>query len=140
VRNLSPAGVWSAASLIGDALIIPLLERVRGLTYVRWSAVATLLLYIAFLATPDRALKYVLLACLALTTSGWYAILQAQFYASLPGRSGLVMSISSASGAITWTIPWALGMIASQFGLLWAMALLALGPAGLLVGLPRGKQ
>ena len=50
------------------------------------------------------------------------------------------MSISSASGAIAWTIPWALGMIANQFGLPWAMALLALGPISLLVGLPRGKR
>ena len=133
-------GVWSAANPIGDALIIPLLERVRGLTYLRVSAAATLVLYVAFLATPDMTLKVVLLACLALATSGWYAILAAQVYASLPGRSGIAMSISSASGAISWTIPWGLGMIASQFGLPWAMALLALGPISLIVGLPRGNR
>lgn len=139
-RAALAVGVWSAANLVGDALIIPLLERVRGLTYLRLSAVATLVLYVAFLATPDMTLKIVLLACLALATSGWYAILKAQYYASLPGRSGIAMSISSASGAIVWTIPWALGMIANQFGLSWAMALLALGPISLLVGLPRRKR
>ena len=129
-------GVWSAASLVGDALIIPLLERVQGLKYLRWSALVTLALYVLFLAAPDATLKIALLACVALTTSGWYTILQAQYYASLPGRSGIAMSISSASGAIAWTIPWALGMIAGRFGLPWAMALLALGPISLMVGLP----
>ena len=129
-------GVWSAANLVGDALIIPLLERVRGLTYLRLSAFATLALYVAFLATPDMTLKYVLLACLAVTTSGWYAILQARYYASLPGRSGIAMSISSVTGMIGGLILWALGMIANQFGLPWAMAVLALGPISLVVGLP----
>ncbi len=133
-------GAWSAANLVGDALIIRLLERVRGLTYLRWSAFVTLALYAAFLTTPDMTLKIVLLACLALATSGWYAILAAQVYASLPGRSGIAMSISSASGAIAWTIPWALGMIANQFGLPWVMALLALGPISLMVGLPKRQS
>ena len=81
-----------------------------------------------------------LLACLALATSCWYLILAAHFCAGLPDRSGIAMSISSAFGAIAWTIPWTLGMIASQFGLPWAMALLALGPISLMLGLPRGKR
>ncbi|MCP4370104.1 MAG: MFS transporter, partial [Deltaproteobacteria bacterium] len=41
--------VWTGVGLLGDLLLIPLLERVQGLTYLRWSAWLELLLYPAFL-------------------------------------------------------------------------------------------
>ncbi len=133
-------GVWSIASLIGDVLIIPLLERVRGLTYLRWSAVVTLGLYVALLLTRDVTIQYILLAGLGLGVSGWYAILKGQLYSAMPGQSGTSMAISSVSGIVAGLIPWGLGLIAQQFGLPWAMALLALGPISLFVGLPREKH
>ena len=129
--------VWSTASLIGGALIIPLLERIRGLTYLRWSAVVTLGLYVALLLIPDVTVKYILLACLGLSVSGWYAILKGQLYSAMPGQSGISMAISSISGVVAGLIPWGLGLVAQRFGLPWMMALLALGPISLLVGLPR---
>ena len=132
--------VWSTASLIGDALIIPLLERVRGLTYLRWSAGITLGLYVALLLIQDVTIKYILLAGVGLSVSGWYAILRGQLYSAMPGQSGISMAISSVSGIVAGLIPWGLGLIAQHFGLPWMMALLALGPISLLVGLPRGRQ
>jgi len=129
--------VWSTASLIGDALIIPLLARVQGLVYLRWSAAVTLILYGAFLFAPDVTTKLILLAGLGLSVSGWYAILKGQLYSSLPGQSGISMAISSLAGTVAGFIPIGLGLVAERFGLPWAMALLAIGPISLLVGLPR---
>jgi FSR family fosmidomycin resistance protein-like MFS transporter len=131
--------VWSTASLIGDALIIPVLERIRGLSYLRWSAFVTLTLYAALLTVPDTSAKYVLLAGLAFGTSGWYAILKGQLYTAMPGQSGITMTVSSISGVVAGLIPLGLGLIAQRFGLAWMMALLALGPISLLVGLPRKR-
>ncbi|HJW83168.1 MAG TPA: MFS transporter [Anaerolineae bacterium] len=132
--------VWSAASLIGDALIIPLLERVRSLTYLRRSAVIELALYVALLLVPDVTAKYVLLALLALGNSGWYAILKGRLYSAMPGQSGTSMAVSSATGIIGGLIPWGLGLVAQSFGLPVAMSLLALGPISLLIGLPRVER
>ncbi len=136
-RAALAVAIWSTASLIGDALIIPVLERVRGLTYLRWSALVTLGLYGALLLASDATVKYVLLAGLGLTVSGWYAILKGKLYSALPGQSGVGMAVSSLAGIIGGLIPWALGLVAERFGLASMMALLALGPISLLVGLPR---
>jgi len=129
--------VWSTASLIGDVLIIPLLERVRGLVYLRWSALVTLALYVALLLAPNAPIKYILIASLGLSVSGWYAILKGQLYSAMPGQSGISMAISSLAGTVAGFIPIGLGLVAERFGLLGAMALLALGPVSLIVGLPR---
>ena len=132
--------VWSAASLVGDALIIPLLERVRGLAYLRRSAAIELALYVALLLVPGVTAKYVLLALLALGNSGWYAILKGRLYSAMPGQSGTSMAVSSATGIIGGLIPWGLGLVAQNFGLPVAMCLLALGPISLLIGLPRDEH
>jgi FSR family fosmidomycin resistance protein-like MFS transporter len=136
-RAALAVAIWSTASLIGDALIIPVLARVRGLTYLRWSALATLGLYGALLLASGTMLKYVLLAGLGLSVSGWYAILKGRLYSALPGQSGVGMAVSSLAGIIGGLIPWALGLVAERFGLASMMALLALGPISLLIGLPR---
>jgi FSR family fosmidomycin resistance protein-like MFS transporter len=40
--------IWTGLGLLGDLLLIPLLERVRGLDYLRWSALLEFVLYVAF--------------------------------------------------------------------------------------------
>lgn len=132
--------VWSAASLIGDALIIPVLERVRSLSYLRWSALVTLVAYGALLLTKNLHIQYVLLACLGLSVSGWYAILKGQLYTALPGQSGIAMTVSSLSGIVGGLIPWGIGILANQAGLSVAMILLVLGPISLIIGLPRAER
>jgi len=133
-------GVWSIASLIGDVLIIPLLERVHGLAYLRWSAIGVLAIYVAFLATSESTLKLVLLAGLGLGVSGWYAILKGRLYSAMPGQSGISMAIGSVTGVAAGLLPAALGLVAERFGLPTMMALLAIGPLSLLAGLPRPKR
>ncbi len=132
--------VWAVVGLVGDALLIPLLERVRGVVYLRYSALVMLFLYPAFLLAPSVWVKLALLAALGLGNSGWYAILQGRLYSEMPGQSGTVMAINSAFGVVAGIVPALLGLAAERFGLPVTMWLLILGPAALLVGLPRRRE
>ncbi len=129
--------VWSGGGLLGDLLLVPLLERVRGLDYLRWSALAELLLYPAFLLLPGFCSKLVLVGLLGLFNAGWYAIPKARLYASMPGQSGTALALNNVSGLVGGLIPLALGLLAQQFDLRLTMWLLLLGPLALLVGIPR---
>jgi FSR family fosmidomycin resistance protein-like MFS transporter len=132
--------IWSGVGLLGDALIIPVLERVRGLTYLRFSALAKLVLYPAFLLVPWVEAKLVLLGLVGLANAGWYAILQGQLYSALPGRSGTAMAAGSVIGLVSWVIPAGLGAVAQAAGLPVAMWLLLAGPLALLIGLPSARK
>ncbi|MDZ4765304.1 MAG: MFS transporter [Chloroflexota bacterium] len=129
--------IFTGVGLIGDVVLIPLLERVRGLTYIRWSVAAALVLYPAFLLAEPLPLKLVLLGLLGMTNAGWYSILQAQLYAAVPARSGSVMALSSITSLVSGLIPTALGFIAGRIGLGAMMWLLLLAPIALLIGIPR---
>jgi FSR family fosmidomycin resistance protein-like MFS transporter len=131
--------VWSGFGLLGDALLIPLLEKVRGLNYLRFSALVMLGLYVAFLFTPAFPAKLILLAFMGLFNSGWYAILQGRLYSTMPGQSGTVMAVGSVFGLGAALVPTLLGVVAEHFGLSVTMWLLLLGPIVLLVGLPRAS-
>lgn len=53
--------VWMAVGLPGDILLVPLLERVRGLSYLRVTTACVLLLFPAFLLAGGLTAKLVLL-------------------------------------------------------------------------------
>jgi FSR family fosmidomycin resistance protein-like MFS transporter len=127
--------VWTCASLPGDALLIPLLERVRGLSYLRVSTAFVLVIFPAFLLADGLTLKFALLGLLGLANAGWYAILKAQLYAELPGRSGTAMTLGNLFGLVGDFAPFALGAFAQRFGLEAMMWLLLFGPVALLAGL-----
>lgn len=127
--------VWLGFGLLGDFLLIPLLERVRGLSYLRVSALLVLGLYPAFLLVPDFTLKLGILACLGFLNAGWYSILQGQLYTSMPGQSGAVMTLSNVFGLVGGLAPLALGLVAQQVGLQPTMWLLIAAPIALLIGL-----
>lgn len=130
--------VWTGVGLLGDLLLIPLLERVRGVNYLRVSAAVELILFPAFLLAPGFGIRLALLAGLGFFNAGWYAILQAGLYAAMPGQSGTAMAVKNVSGLFAGLLPLALGLVAQQFGLQTAMWLLLLGPLVLLIGLRRG--
>jgi FSR family fosmidomycin resistance protein-like MFS transporter len=129
--------VWTGVGLLGDFLLIPLLERVRGLTYLRYSALIELVLYPAFLLIPGFVPKLVIVALLGFFNAGWYAILQGQLYSAMPGQSGTVLSIGNVVGFVKPLVPFGLGLIASQFGLQTALWVLLIAPIALLIGIPR---
>ena len=132
--------VFTGVGLVGDVLVVPLLERVPGVAYLRVSSLLTALLFPAFLLVPQPPLKLVLLGLLGLLNAGWYAVLQARLYGTLPERSGTVMALGSVTGMIGGLVPLALGWIAGRFGLEAALWCLLAGPLVLLVGLPRERR
>jgi FSR family fosmidomycin resistance protein-like MFS transporter len=129
--------VWSGLGLLGDFLLIPLLERVRGLDYLRLSVLLELLLFPAFLLMHNQVGKFILLGLLGFFNSGWYAILKGRLYSSMPGRSGTVMTLDNVFGLLGKLLPFSIGLAAQFFGLRLAMWLLLMGPIALLLGLPR---
>ena len=128
--------IWTGFGLLGDLLLIPLVERVRGLDYLRVSVVIELLLFPLFLLAAPYWLKLVFLGLLGLFHSGWYAILKANLYASLSGRSGSALALDDVSGLLGKLIPLGIGLAAQLLGLGAAMWFLLAGPLALLIGLP----
>ena len=126
--------------LAGDVLLIRALERVSGLSLLRLSAAAAAVLYPGFLLVPGLGPKLVILGVLTVVTTPWYPVLQAQLYRSLPGESGIVVSLSSASSLLAGAVPLAVGFLAQGFGLAWALAGLAIAPLGILAGVWRGRR
>lgn len=127
--------VFTLASLIGGALLVPVLERVRGLRIIRITAFVALGLYIVFLVVPNAWVKLACVALISLSTSSWFPILRGNTFNSLPGQSGLVVAVTSLGNISSVFVPYILGSLADAFGLQWAMWLLALGPIALIVGL-----
>jgi MFS transporter, FSR family, fosmidomycin resistance protein len=128
---------WTCVGLLGDFLLIPLLERVRGLSYLRISAAVEFFLFPAFLLVPGFWPKLIILAFMGFFNAGWYSILQGQLYTSMPGQSGTVLTLSNIVGVIHETMPLAIGAAAGTFGLGTALWLCLFGPVALLIGLPR---
>ena len=122
------------AGLAGDAALVLVLDRVSDVTVLRVSAVAAALLYPGFLLAPGPAAKLIILAVLSAATAPWYPILQARLYGSLPGRSSVAVTLSSAAALAGGLGPLTVGLIAQAFGLSWALAVLFVVPVAVLAG------
>jgi FSR family fosmidomycin resistance protein-like MFS transporter len=139
VAHLSPAmaalaiAIRLGAALAGGGALILVLERAGDLAVLRATGVAAVLLYPAFLLVPWVAAKLVLLAVLSAATAPWYPLLQARLYGSLPGRSSVAVTLSSAAALAGGLGPLAVGLAAQAFGLSWALAGLTAVPVVLLV-------
>jgi MFS transporter, FSR family, fosmidomycin resistance protein len=120
------------AGLAGDAALVVVLDRVADVTVLRASAVAAALLYPGFLLAPGPAAKLVILAVLSAATAPWYPLLQARLYGSLPGRSPVAVTLSSAAGLAGGLGPLAVGVVAEAFGLSWALGGLVIVPVAVL--------
>jgi MFS transporter, FSR family, fosmidomycin resistance protein len=138
VVHTSPAvaalgvAVRLGAGLAGDALLIGVLERFDALQVLRASVWLTGLLFPAFLLVPGLGPKLVILAAVSIATAPWYPVLHAELFRSLPGRSGLAVSLASAAGLAGGLGPLIVGLLAQHLGLSWAMASLALVPVAML--------
>jgi len=139
VAHLTPAvaalaiAVRLGAALAGDAALVAILERAGDLAVLRASAVAAALLYPGFLLVPGALPKLAVLAALSAATAPWYPLLQARLYGSLPGRSSVAVTLSSAAGLAGGLGPLAVGLAAQAFGLSWALAGLAVVPVAVLL-------
>jgi FSR family fosmidomycin resistance protein-like MFS transporter len=139
VAHLSPGvaalgiAIRLGAALAGDAVLVGVLERAGDRTVLRASAVGAALLYPGFLLVPGVAAKLVMLAGLSAATAPWYPLLQARLYRSLPGRSSVAVTLSSAAGLAGGLGPLAVGLVAQAFGLVWALAGLVVVPVAILL-------
>ncbi len=129
--------VWTGAGLLGDFLLIPMLEKVGGLDYLRVSALMVLVIFPVFLLVNNVEAKLGLAGLLGFLNAGWYAIPKGQLYRVMPNQSGTVMAIGNVFHIIGGLIPLVIGLAAQEFGLQTAMWLILLGPIALIVGLRR---
>jgi FSR family fosmidomycin resistance protein-like MFS transporter len=132
--------VWTASDLVGGLCMIPLLERIPGLEYVRISVLMELALFPAFLLVDDFVVKLALLGLVGFVNAGWYSVLQGRLYSSMQGLSGTVMAVGNVFGLAGSFVPLALGLSAQHLGLRNTMWIVLLGPVALLIGLPRGRK
>jgi FSR family fosmidomycin resistance protein-like MFS transporter len=132
--------VWTGAGLVGDIALVALLRHVESQSYLRVSALGTLVGYPLFLLSGSTPARLALLAVLGLLNSGWYALPKARLYAALPGRSGTAVAVAGVGGLVSAGIPAALGVLAQRVGLGPAMWLLLLAPAALLLLTPRSRR
>jgi MFS transporter, FSR family, fosmidomycin resistance protein len=116
------------AGLAGGGALVVVLERVGDLAVLGATAAAAALLYPAFLLVPGVGPKLAILAVLSAATAPWYPLLQARLYGSLPGRSSVAVTLSSAAGLAGGLGPLAVGLGAQAFGLGWALAGLVVVP------------
>jgi FSR family fosmidomycin resistance protein-like MFS transporter len=132
--------VWTGVGLLGDFLLIPLVERVKGLDYLRVSVILELILFPIFLLAPQTWLKIIVIGVMGFFNSGWYAILKANLFDAMHGQSGAALTLDNVSGLFGKLIPFGIGLAAHAFGIDAAMWILLAGPVALLIGLPRNGQ
>jgi FSR family fosmidomycin resistance protein-like MFS transporter len=131
--------IWTGASLAGDLLVVLLLERMAGLTYLRFNGLATIVLLAAFFAVPLLPVKLALAVPLGLLVGGRFAILEAQLYRSVPGRTASVHALSNLGSMAGNLLPAMLGAAAAAWGLGPALWLVMLGPIAVTIGTWRGE-
>ena len=129
--------VWTGVGLLGDFLLIPLVERVKGLDYLRVSVIIELILFPLFLLVQLAWLKLIIVGFMGFFNAGWYAIIKAKLFEAMHGQSGAALTLDNVSGMIGKLIPFGIGIAAQTFGLAAAMWLLLAGPIALFIGLPR---
>jgi MFS transporter, FSR family, fosmidomycin resistance protein len=129
-------GVWTGAGLVGSAAMIPLLRCIDGLRYLRGSAAATGLLFVAFLLVPNWGAKLAFVAAIALVNAGWYAVLQARLYGALGRASGLALTVGAVF-PLNAVLPIGIAGLAERWGLGAALWPLLAAPVALLTLVPR---
>ena len=125
--------VWTVAGLAGDALLLAILARFPGSSWLRASAVAAACVYPAFLLIPPAAVKVALVAVLAILHAGWYAIPQGRLFTELGDKTGTAVALSSVSTAAGSMLPLAMGLLAERIGLHGALWMALLAPMALIL-------
>jgi hypothetical protein len=117
-----------------------LLRHVAGMRLLRLAVWLGMLSFALFLLLPWLPLKCALLALFSLIEAMWYPLAQAQAYATQPGKSGVVLSVTSLISPITTFLPLLVGAIAQASSLSWGLAVLLVGPAAVGVMLLVGRN
>lgn len=122
----------TVSGLLGDAMVLPLLRRMAGLTYLRASAAMMLAVYPAFLVLPGTLPKLVPLLLIGLLRAGWYALPQAGLYGEIAESSSSILILSNVGSLTSAVVVLGFGFAAQRAGIGVAMWLLLVGPVALL--------
>jgi FSR family fosmidomycin resistance protein-like MFS transporter len=134
------ASLLLLSGLAGDFLTVRLLERMPGRRLVSISAGMVAIVYALWLLVPGLPAKLGLLVLVGVGRLGWYAVLQAEAYATLPDRSGTVMAVNALTAFAGGAVSAGLGLAAERMGLGGAMWLLLAGPIALLLFVPEARS
>lgn len=122
-----------AGAIVGVMITDRLLKTRPAIPLLLWSSVACVVSYVAWLAARDAWSSGLCFFFVGVFAAPMYPIASAQAYAALPGRSGTVNAAAHAFTPLVLAAPWLLGLVADRAGLLVALGLLLLQPAGMLV-------
>jgi FSR family fosmidomycin resistance protein-like MFS transporter len=131
--------VWTTVGLIGDAALVPILERVEGVRYLRLTIPIQAAVYTGFLLVPSFEAKVVLAGINGFLNAGWYAILQANVYTSLPNQSASVLLLGNVFSIIHLSFPFIVGWLAERNGLASTMVFPLFACVIIWLGMPWGK-
>ncbi len=116
------------SALVGRVLLPWVLRYMSGVLLLRVSVWLGVMSFALFLLVPGVAIKLVMLALFSFVEADWYPLAKGQAYAAQPGKSGVVLSVTSLFSPITSFLPLLVGVIAAQAGLEWGMGVLLVGP------------
>src|SRR5258708_6006945 len=142
--SVATIGLTLTAALLGSLVGLALLDRLPWLRRVAskaphrllaGTAIVVLAGMLLLLSTRSTWQAGLALGVIGLGGAGWYPIAQAQAYAQLPGRSGLVRAIMGLGEPFEIVLPAIVGFLAGQFGLLAGLALLGSAPLLILLAL-----
>jgi len=122
-----------AGAVLGLAAGEALLRRIEPMRLLLWSAAFCALSWFAFLSVEGAAAASFWLFATGALAALQYPIAKAQAYRALPERSGAVNAVLTLFGVIELPLPILIGVVADNWGLGVALALLGLQPLGLLV-------
>jgi len=123
--------VCALGGALGLAVSDRLLTRVDPVRLLATSAGLTIVVYAAWLLSATIATSVVALGLLGLVAAPMYPICAAQAYAARPGQPGLVAAVEQLYAPLPLLAPLLVGLVADRFGLLAALAVLALEPIGI---------
>jgi FSR family fosmidomycin resistance protein-like MFS transporter len=129
-----------ASGLLALILMDRLSHRVAGIKLLPWLAVIALAGFIVFLSASTMPVATVGLILVEIGAAGWYPIAKAAAYSICPGRPGVVLAVLSLGIPVDIALPGCIGLLASHFGLVWAIGALALSPLGVLLLQPRRQN
>ncbi len=123
------------SSLVGRAVLPWLLRYIAGIRLLKLGIWIGIVSFGALLLLPGVPAKFAALTVFGLVESSWHTLAQAQAYATQPGKSGVVLSVTSLISPVTSFLPLLVGVIANAAGLGWGLAVLLVGPvtAGILL-------
>jgi MFS family permease len=123
----------TAGAILGLTVVEWAWSRVHPLRLLLGCSLACAVALAAWPAARWLPLSAVLLAVTSALAAPLYAVVSAQAFAAMPGRSTTVVAIAAVASGFDLLVPIGIGAVADHWGLRSALASMLLGPVGLAV-------